>query len=147
MPGQTAAGLIQMIDATARQYAGVSADTLATWDELQQLPSIVDYYDVGRPLSGADFRLIGYSRGARLTAPDDAYLYAPSSGAGHVNEGVSDGSGGITYGAVRSEWRVGVENKKAAWGRYEVPRLPVSTGAGLIPLLLLAAWVAWKRGI
>ena len=70
-PAATASGLIQMIDSSARQYAGVSAATLRTMSHEEQLPGILKYFDVGRPLSGADFLLLGVSRNpALLTAPN-----------------------------------------------------------------------------
>lgn len=124
-PYSSARGLIQMLDETARLFAGVSSAQLARMTDVEQLPGIVRYYDVGLPLEGAAFRLLGYSRPGTpekvaylLSAPDSYQLYGSSEAA--INPG-ADAGGSITAGSVRDEWRRLVEGPREGFGWIEVP--------------------------
>jgi hypothetical protein len=101
----SAAGLIQMVDATARRFAGVSANRLAGMSAMAQLPSVVKYFSVGRPMAGADFKLLGFSRNpALLTAEPERVIYPAGSAAARVHLQWADAAGAMTVGSVREHW-------------------------------------------
>ena len=147
-PGQTAAGLIQMTNDTAKRFAGVPSSALVHQNEEQQLAGIVAYFDVGRPLAGADFRLLGYSRNpSLLNAPDGRVIYGDPSIA-ELNPTAAEAAGVITVGSVRREWQRHVESKRQKLGTYQVPaRAPVSAEPQEMPVLLLGAGLMLALGL
>lgn len=117
-PSSTAAGLVQFIDSTAQRFAGVPASVYANWSELNQLPSIVEFFRAGsrgEPLAGADFRLIGY--GAHPDVRDEYVI----SERGDINPGAATDDGLITGASVRREWREKIASKKPIFGKTTLP--------------------------
>lgn len=104
-PNSSASGLIQMIDQSARRFAGVSAARLRKMSALQQIPGVVAYFSGLGPLKGSDFRLMGYTRDpSLLRAPPERVVYPPGSPAALANPQVQDESGAITVGTIRKQW-------------------------------------------
>ena len=101
-------GLIQMSPATSRVFNGSSNAGGLSFQA--QLPGIIRYFSIGRPISGADFRLLGIRRGeagkARLIDVSDQYVIFPKGSKGWTANPSIRGpkNGDITAGSVRKEW-------------------------------------------
>lgn len=101
----TARGLIQWTEVTLR---GMYRLTLAQFDSLsqaQQLAMIPRYFDVGKPLWGDHFKLLGLSRNpALIGAPLSHVIYAADSLAAKHNKPFTDSNGAITIASVEKWW-------------------------------------------
>ena len=143
----TAGGLIQMIDSVSRRFAGVSSAQLRQRDFMGQLPAIVRYFDIGKPLSGADFRILGFARNPSLIGkPDSTVLYAAGSSAARVNPTFTDSNGDITLGVIRSKFR---DFKNRYAGKVYSPDLSRFDGVGaggfaMFALAVGTGWYLWK---
>jgi hypothetical protein len=76
-PGQTATGLIQFIESTARKL-GTTTAALRSMSALQQLPYVEKFFSMAlqgrRPANPADYILATYGRADLTGAPDDQII-------------------------------------------------------------------------
>lgn len=142
-PSSTASGLIQMLDSSAKRYAGMSASQLLETSAINQIPGIISYYDVGLPLQGADFLLLGLSRNpALIGAPDSRLLYPSDSRGAALNPIFHDASGAITVGSVRKHWRQWQGQRE----KIDVPENVSNAGFPVgFAIVLLGAALALRR--
>ena len=160
-PEQTASGLLQWTDQAARYSfpalrdlpKGKAAAAVRQMSPDEQVPGIFTYYDAAkRPLSGAQFRLLGYSLSpAILTKPDSFVLYGKE--AAELNPGANE-SGQITVGSVKREWQRLTANRDR-FPMVEISSLPdepangeASGDASGIPGIAIALGLIWliKKG-
>lgn len=127
-PGQTAAGLLQWIDSTARNMFGISSATIASMSAEAQLPFVEKWFSrqlgdgLHRPV---DFYLVGW--GARAGLPDDYVLAAKGQEIYRLNAALDgDQSGQITVSDLRKK----VEGVIASAGGERINASPLaSSGA------------------
>lgn len=147
-PDSSARGLIQMLDATAREFAGVPSRELARMSHEEQIPGIVRYFSKKtgtRPLKGADFLLLGMqNRELILRLPRSHVLYPADSLAAKVNPYMQAEDGSITVGSVRDHWS---KWERQAKGKCAVPdpepKQSGWAGGSLLGMMLLG-FVALK---
>lgn len=105
-PGQTASGLIQIIESTA-QSLGTTTAAIRGMNHMQQIPLIFaffDKYSKGRALKDGDYRLIGYGLSPSLA--DSSVLWKSDSKLYALNKYEdSDNKGFITAGDIRRNFR------------------------------------------
>lgn len=148
-----AAGLLQWIPSTARQYGvdGGSAAVLAM-PLLQQL-DLAERYAVSvlgsTPPSPWALWFRGWGGAVRNPdAPDDAVMYRPGSAGSAANPSMTDASGAITVGKVRAHWRAWLAKQPEPVEVTPGPKAPAPVAAaaggalsvwGALALLWLAA--------
>ncbi len=97
-PGQTATGLIQMIEQSANAIGTTTAD-LARMTAVEQLPWVLKYYEHfgrGRQLEGSDFFRLGWGNdAANFSLPTSTVLAPMGSDLWELNKAYSRG-GDIT---------------------------------------------------
>ncbi|MBQ96169.1 MAG: hypothetical protein CL510_10155 [Actinobacteria bacterium] len=155
-PRQTASGLIQMTDASARYSFPhlknlphkKAAEAVRNMSPLEQVPGIFKYYGTAKgKLSGADFRILGYSLSpGLLSAPDSRVMYEGE--AVKINPGAAE-NGKITVGSVKREWARNMANRQR-FGTIEISDLPdvepKPSEAGVpIMALLVGAFILVRR--
>lgn len=109
-PGQSATGLIQVINSTAKMLGFQDAAEVGRMSHLEQLEKVIwPYYDRiarGRKLEGADFKLLGFQGNPSLIgAPDDRVLYDDPKVVALNSFADMDRDGVLTVGDVRAFWR------------------------------------------
>lgn len=143
-PSGSASGLIQMLDSVARRYAGMSALQLRETSALNQIPGIFQYYDVGRPLQGSDFLMLGISRNpSLLDAPDVRVIYPTGSRAAELNPLLQDAQGAISVGGIKRHW-ANWESRNPE--KIELPEVTSQAGFPLFfGIVVLGAYAALRR--
>lgn len=145
-PLSSSRGLIQMLDSSARRYAGVSASQLAKMSATEQLPGIERYFDIGKPLAGADFLILGVSRNPSLIgAADSRVIFRAGSSAAKVNPSLTDRAGNITVGSLRrhfARWTM----RQEVGGPVDISTdQPSQAGAGSAILFAILGAVALAK--
>lgn len=161
LPKQTASGLIQFIDATARGL-GTTAAKIRKMSSLEQLPYILKYYERGahgRKLRGADFLRMGWGgKAAQWGLPASTVLAEPGSDEWGVNPALRDKEARrITVQTLLDRWGARYARATRA-GKYRVPALRIDQrgrradgGGSFFAVAALAlglgvgVW-AWRKG-
>jgi hypothetical protein len=138
IPGQTATGLIQFIEATARSL-GTTTAALRTMSALQQLPYVERFFQrtlYQIPSSPESYILATYGRADLVNAPDDLAIdHATSDDPAEaeryrVNSSLdTSGKGWISVGDLRASLR----RILAKAGDVRVPITPAGSGGGAGP--------------
>lgn len=147
-------GLIMMHDDTSRAFNGGKLADSLTFRE--QIPGIIRYFNIGKPISGADFRLLGIRRGEagkpRLIDVANSYIiFAENTSGWKANPSLrSANNGPITVGSVRKAWKTYEETyankpQKHAWVEKIWNRFPAQGGGGsfVVPVLAVGSFGFW----
>lgn len=162
-PEQTASGLIQMIDSTARKV-GTTAAALRNMSQREQAPYVLDFYGLYQSLNpehalrGSDYLVMGL--GAKPWAPDTTVLFSrdepkrwprkePKKNRYDLNTAPGaefsyfdvDRSGDVTIGDVRAYWDA-YATRELENGVFEIDTTPPKTASGpelawMFPLFLI----------
>lgn len=147
-------GLIMMSDDTSRAFnGGKLADSLSFQ---AQIPGIIRYFSIGKPISGADFRLLGIRRGEngkpRLIDVANTYIiFAENTSGWKANPSLrSANNGPITVGSVRKAWAAYEEKyagkpQKHQWVEKVWERFPPTGGGGgfVVPAIAIGSFGFW----
>jgi len=138
IPGQTATGLIQFIESTARSL-GTSTAALRTMSALQQLPYVERYFQRTlrlTPNAPESYILATYGRADLVNAPDDLAIdHATSDDPAEaeryrVNSAFdASGKGWISVGDLRASLRRVLTQA----GDVRIPITPAGSGGGAGP--------------
>lgn len=109
-PGQSATGLIQVINQTARWLGFKDAAEIGRMGYMEQLEKVIfPYYDRisrGRKLTGADFKMLGFAGNPKLIGtPDSTVLYDDPKVVSLNKFADMNKDGVLTAGDIRSFWR------------------------------------------
>jgi hypothetical protein len=154
IPGQTATGLIQFIESTAKRLGTTTAE-LIKMTAVQQLPYVEKFFKLtlgGRkPTLAEDYILATYGRPDATGKPDSFVLDRQSGGSDaesmryRVNAALDrEKKGAITAGDLRRSMSGVIAS--AHGKRVTVPAAPPpssGTGAALLALIALLALVLW----
>lgn len=108
-PGQSATGLIQVINSTAKALGFENAAQIGALGFNQQLEKVIfPYFDKiakGRPLTGADFKMLGFSGNPNLIGASDSVILYNDPKVVQLNKFADMNSDGVlTVGDIRSFW-------------------------------------------
>lgn len=122
-PGQSATGLIQVINQTARNLGFKDAREIGALSFNDQLDKVIfPYFEKtggGKTLQGADFKVLGFSGNPNLIGGSDNIILYDDPKVVSLNSFVDmDGDGKISLGDVRAFWR--------AFSRQHTRKLDIS---------------------
>jgi hypothetical protein len=147
IPGQTATGLLQFIESTARSL-GTTTDALRTMSALQQLPYVERFFQRTLrtvPTQAEDYILATFGRADLVGAPDDTVIDRANADDPReaeryrVNSALdATGKGYITVADLRASARVTLE--RAGGVRVQIISPGSGGGAGPGGMGLLAAF-------